>query len=149
MRAGPPGERAYCSRTQLAHFRDAAGAFELDLLDGMLLWTPAEAKEYFDSRGCSVPADTSGRSAEDRQTDNGEAAAGARKRKQEALLCVFCPCCDQIIMSAREQPAAPAQASMEREGSAVPRARLGWRKRLLGCSCTRCLCGCLCCSYAG
>lgn len=126
-RAMPIGDSPYCSSTQLAALRDAAGAYELALTDAMLLWTPAEAKDFFASGGAALPdaKAIAMRTPADRLSTT-EATQAAASRRREALLCIFCPCCDQWILAAHgccarrrapADPAAPAPEGMARDGN--------------------------------
>ena len=141
-----PTQSPYCSQRQLVVLRDDAGCHELEITDAMLLWTPSEAKAYFGSQGFTAPdpAVVSKRTAEDAvQID----MSAADQRRQETLLCMFCPCCDQIIvyyLDKRRAAEAPQGESMDREGDGSEPV-----KRRKGCACARVCMGCLCCSYCG
>ena len=72
----------------------------------MLLWTPAEARRYFESKGREAPDPE----AVGRRSLSDEAPpinkTGPRKAKQELCLSCCCPCCDMAITAWLDKRAA-------------------------------------------
>lgn len=91
-----PSNSPYATRAALESIKHSAGASAdaLPIEDHMLLWTPAEAKAFFESGGASAP-DTAGRSLEDKAPPGNK--VGPRQAKQDLIFTLCCPCCDMLI----------------------------------------------------
>ena len=111
---GPSGKLAqpampptpYVTRNALASLKQGcAGTDNLRITDDMLLWTPAEARRYFESVGQEKPdPDVVARRSPD-DTAPPPVRTGAARGEQELLYGLFCPCCDTIICEAMEHRA--------------------------------------------
>ena len=64
---------------------------DLTIEDEMLLWTPVEARRYFETRGAQRPdpAVMSGRKPTDKVSHD---RTGPRRNRRELLLGCLCPC---------------------------------------------------------
>ena len=88
----------YVTSNALASLKQGcAGTDHLRITDEMLLWTPAEARRYFESAGQERPDPdmVARRSPED--TAPPPVRTGAARGEQEMISCLLCPCCDTII----------------------------------------------------
>lgn len=87
----------YCSRATLERIKNSAYADALPIEEHMLLWTPAEAKEYFESKGSTAPDPqvVATRSLDDQLPPSDP--TGPKKAKEELIFSLCCPCCDMII----------------------------------------------------
>ena len=96
----------YVTRNALAAMKQGgAGTDNLSITDDMLMWTPAEARRYFESVGQEKPdPDVVARRSPD-DTAPPPVRTGAARGEQELLYGLFCPCCDTIICEAMEHRA--------------------------------------------
>ena len=88
----------YVTSSALASLKQGcAGTDHLRITDEMLLWTPAEARRYFESAGQERPDPdvVARRSPED--TAPPPVRTGAARGEQEMISCLLCPCCDTLI----------------------------------------------------
>ena len=97
----------YATRNALASMKQGCtGTDRLAISDDMLLWTPAEARRYFESAGREKPSlDEVGRRSPD-DIAPPVLRTGAARGEQELICCIFCPMCDTIILDALEKRAA-------------------------------------------
>mgnify|MGYP006137975485 FL=1 len=117
----------YCSRANLERIKNSAYADALPIEEHMLLWTPTEAKEYFESKGNTAPDPqlVATRSLDDQLPPSDP--TGPKKAKQELIFTLMCPCCDMIItdqMDRRDKRAEKKKQMAELEvGGAPPAAQ--------------------------
>ena len=99
--ARPMPASPYVTSNALASLKQGcAGTDNLRITDDMLLWTPAEARRYFESVGQEKPdPDVVARRSPD-DTAPPPVRTGAARGEQELLYGLFCPCCDTIICEA-------------------------------------------------
>ena len=92
-----PSKSPYCSRATLESMKLSAGraADALPIEEPMLLWTPQEAKAYFDGNGPPDPAVVATRSPSDKAAPLDK--VGPRQAKQDLIFTICCPCCDMLI----------------------------------------------------
>ena len=97
----PASASPYVTSNALASLKQGcAGTDNLRITDDMLLWTPAEARRYFESVGQEKPdPDVVARRSPD-DTAPPPVRTGAARGEQELLYGLFCPCCDTIICEA-------------------------------------------------
>ena len=113
-----PKDSPYVTKPALASIKQGcSGTDNLAITDEMLLWTPAEARRYFESLGSEKP-DTTGRSSDDKEAPLNK--IGPKRARQDLTIGCCCPCCDMIIVDALEKRAEKKKrANMDVDGSPV------------------------------
>ena len=85
----------YVSKNALASIKQGCtGTDHLPITGEMLLWTPAEARSYFESCGAAKP-DIMGRSPDDKAAPLNK--TGPKENVQDLTIGCLCPCCDMLI----------------------------------------------------
>ena len=83
-------ETAYCSHIELSAIQDSCHAYSVTIDDEMLLWTPAEARKHFESKGSAARPDVTGRSVTDKATALRKVGPNTGARDLWVFIC--CPC---------------------------------------------------------
>ena len=98
----PEPGKLYCTRRDLEKIRLDCAAITIDIDESvMLLWTPAEAHEYFTSKGSVQPdaAVLAARSVGDKAPKQ----RGLKENEKDLLISTCCCCCDTLIEICRER----------------------------------------------
>ena len=115
----------YCSRPDLERIKNSAYADALPIEEHMLLWTPTEAKEYFESKGSTAPDPqlVATRSLDDELPPSNP--TGPKRAQEELIFSLCCPCCDMLVTDYMDKRAERKKKKMaELEVGGAPPAAL-------------------------